>query len=64
MLGNVESPIPERDGGNTYQNVYTLMLVQITREYSGLPDIRDLKARQIKFFYDQLKPELRGSDGR
>ena len=35
------------------------MFLQITRDYSGLPDARKLKAHEIKFFYEGLKPELK-----
>jgi len=35
------------------------MLLQITRDYSGLPDVRTLKAHEIAFFYEGLKEELK-----
>ena len=35
------------------------MLLQICRDYTGLPDIRTLKAHEILFFYDGLRSELR-----
>ena len=47
------------NGNNTYQNVYSEMLLQICRDYSGLPDIRTLKAREILFFYNGLRGELK-----
>ena len=34
------------------------MLLQITRDYSGLPDPRTLSFEEIKFFYEGLKPDL------
>ena len=40
-------------------NVYSVMLYQICRDYSGLPDIRTLKAHEIRFFYDGLREELK-----
>jgi hypothetical protein len=50
--------IPARQGGNTYANVYSVMLLQITRDYPGLPDVRTLKTSEIEFFYNGLVPEL------
>lgn len=35
------------------------MLLQICRDYPGLPDPRTLKIREIKFFYDGLRNELK-----
>lgn len=35
------------------------MLLQICREYPGLPDPRGLELREILFFYNGLRPELR-----
>jgi hypothetical protein len=35
------------------------MLLQICREYPALPDPRTLTVDEIRFFYDDLKPELR-----
>jgi len=35
------------------------MLLQISRDYPGLPDSRTLKAREIRFFYNGLRAELR-----
>ncbi len=46
-------------GEHNFQNVYTEMLLQISRDYSGIPDIRTLKKREIKFFYEGLRPELK-----
>lgn len=43
---------------NTFFNVHAEMLFQIMRDYSGLPDYRTLKAHEIRFFYDGLRPEL------
>ena len=45
-------------GGNTFEAVYTEMLLQIARDYSGLPDVRNLKAHEIRFFYNGLRAEL------
>lgn len=38
--------------------VYRSMLLQITRDYAGLPDARKLSMADIRFFYDGLRPEL------
>jgi len=43
---------------NFFNIVYTEMLLQICRDYPGLPDARKLKAHEILFFYDGLRPEL------
>jgi hypothetical protein len=39
--------------------VYREMLLQICRDYAGLPDPRTLSIDDILFFYDGLRPELR-----
>lgn len=39
--------------------VYIEMLLQITRDYPGLPDVRTLQAHEIKFFYEGLRQELK-----
>lgn len=41
--------------------VYTEMLRQVCRDYSGLPDPRTLTLSEIRFFYEGLRPELRKS---
>ena len=33
-------------------------LLQIARDYSGLPDIRTLRLSEILFYYDGLQAEL------
>jgi hypothetical protein len=35
------------------------MLLQICREYPGLPDARALTMAEIRFFYEGLRSELR-----
>jgi hypothetical protein len=35
------------------------MLLQIVREYPALPDPRTMTIDEIRFFYNDLKPELR-----
>lgn len=41
-------------GGATYRE----MLLQICRDYPGLPDPRTLTIPEIVFFYEGLRPEL------
>ena len=47
------------NGQHVYGNVYRAMLLQISRDYNGLPDPRQLKAHEIRFFYDGLRAELK-----
>jgi len=42
-----------------YQSVYTEMLLQTCRDYTGLPDVRTLTAHEIRFFYEGLRGELK-----
>jgi hypothetical protein len=42
-------------GGATW----TEMLLQCARDYPGMPDCRTLTVREIVFFYEGLRPELR-----
>lgn len=46
-------------GGHTLHTVYTEMLLQITRDYNGLPDVRTMRASEIRFFYEGLRAELK-----
>lgn len=66
MVGGVDSPLPahtmvdgQRVGGNTYVSVHATMLLQVAREYSGLSDVRDLTASEIRFFYEGLRAEIK-----
>ena len=38
--------------------VYTEMLLQVSREYPGIPDPRTMTMEEIRFFYEGLRPEL------
>ena len=38
---------------------YTWMMLQVARDYPGLPDLRTLTVGEIAFFYDGLRPELK-----
>ena len=46
-------------GSHTFYNVYTEMFLQILRDYPSLPDVRTLKAHEIRFFYNGLRGELK-----
>jgi len=35
------------------------MILQVTRDFGGLPDVRTLTASDIRFFYEGLRAELR-----
>jgi hypothetical protein len=35
------------------------MLLQITRDFAGLPDVRTLSVGEIVVFYNALRPELK-----
>ncbi len=37
---------------------YQEMMLQVARDYPGLPDLRTLTVAEIVFFYDGLRPEL------
>ena len=39
--------------------VYSEMLLQVSREYAGLPDPRSLTLEEIRFFYSGLRGDLR-----
>jgi hypothetical protein len=34
------------------------MLLQVARDYPGVPDLRSLTMREIRVFYDALRDEL------
>lgn len=38
--------------------VYTEMLLQVSREYPGIPDPRTMSLEEIRFFYNGLRREL------
>lgn len=40
-------------------DTYRVMLLQIAKDYPGLPDARTLTVPEIVFFYDGLRPELK-----
>ena len=50
------------DGDLQKKNIvqaYQIMIFQVCRDYSGLPDFRTLSAQEIRFFYKGLIPELK-----
>jgi hypothetical protein len=52
----------DREAGHpqhTLPRVYGEMLLQITREYTALPDPRTLTLTEIRFFYNGLRAELK-----
>lgn len=57
VINGADAKLPEKD--HDFQAVYTIMMLQICRDYHGLPDIRELKAHEIRFFYDGLRIELK-----
>lgn len=57
MRCGVDEKLPK--GYHTFFNVYSEMMIQICRDYPGLPDVRTLKAHEILFFYDYLRKELK-----
>lgn len=46
-------------GSHVFQPVYSEMLLQIARDYPGIPDVRTLKISEIRFFYEGLREELK-----
>ena len=57
VIGGNDGKLPKK--GHDFQAVYTIMMLQICRDYHGLPDVKNLKAREIRFFYDGLRIELK-----
>jgi hypothetical protein len=33
-------------------------MLQVCRDYAGLPDVRTLRTDELRFFYNGLRPEL------
>ena len=62
MRKGANEKLPRDRGTNaprhTLHAVYGEMLLQICRDYSGLPDPRTLAMAEIRFFYEGLRPEL------
>ena len=51
-------PLLPREGGNYMKLVYSEMLIQVCRDYPGIPDPRTMRLREIRFFYEGLRQEL------
>lgn len=47
------------DPGHKLRRVYGEMLLQVCRDYPGLPDPRTLSLSEIRFYYEGLRAELR-----
>ena len=45
-------------GGHGYFPVHVEMLLQICAEYAGLPDVRTLRASEIRLFYNGIREAL------
>lgn len=39
--------------------VHSEMMLQICRDYAGLPDVRKMQLHEIRFFYEGLRAELK-----
>lgn len=39
--------------------VYGEMVLQIARDYPGLPDVRSMRLSDIRFFFEALRDELK-----
>ena len=66
FFGLVQTPLVRRGvdarldkNDHVFAAVYGEMLLQICRDYPGLPDPRTLKAHEIKWFYEGLRQELK-----
>ena len=51
--------MPARDGGHHHIMVYRAMLLQVVRDYSGLPDFRTLRQHEIRVLFEGLRDELK-----
>lgn len=47
------------DGKHQRFAVYGEMMLQVCRDYAGLPDPRTLSSCEIRWFYDGLRAELK-----
>ncbi len=58
MRNGADARLPT-DMQNPSASTHKEMLLQIARDYAGLPDPRTLSAAEIVFFYEGLRPELK-----
>jgi hypothetical protein len=58
-----DARIPDdRESGvvaHTLLPVHSTMLLQIALDYPGVPDVRQLRASELRFFYDGLRGSLK-----
>jgi hypothetical protein len=54
-----QTPLREATAGHKLMPVYREMLLQICRDYAGLPDPRTLNMSEIRFFYEGVRGEIR-----
>ena len=57
-----DARLPSTEDGRTQHRleaVYREMLIQISLDYAGLPDPRDLTLSEIRFWYDGLRETLK-----
>lgn len=45
--------------GHNYMGAHIEMFLQVCRDYAALPDIRGMRACEIRFFYRGLRAELK-----
>ena len=59
-MNHTEQKLVDRNNNsaNYMGQVFTVMLLQILREYNGIQNYRDLTKTEIKFFYDGMRAEL------
>ncbi len=57
VRGGEDVILPKKQ--HTTHAVHSEMLLQVCRDYSGCPDVRTLKASEIRFFYEGLRSELK-----
>jgi hypothetical protein len=46
-------------GGHCLAPVYSEMIRQVCRDYSGIPDARTLSLSEIRFFFEGIRGELK-----
>lgn len=49
--------------GHTFDRVHIEMLLQICADYNSLPDVRTLRAHEIRFFYNGIRAGLHKTTG-
>jgi hypothetical protein len=62
FFGRVTIPLVRKGGNETgfdRLTVYTEMILQVTRDFSGIPDYRTMNMSEIRYFYEGLRTELK-----